>query len=159
MIKMHSKNKKGINKMKKNLSLVLLLGVLILGLTGCNSNLKAKIIDNEGKRSEMTASELVSIYTENEAKFQKYYFLASVELTSTIESIDLVKSTSAAYISLSGNWRILADKDKIDLADLDKGTKIRVRGVIVDKWNNDITITGKGSNAGDREKVEIQIIK
>ncbi len=35
MIKMHSKNKKGVNKMKKNLLLVLLLGVLVLGLTGC----------------------------------------------------------------------------------------------------------------------------
>lgn len=103
MIKMHSKNKKGVNKMKKNLLLVLLLGVLVLGLTGCGSGPKAKITNLlTGKQEEYTSSELINLSKDNEVSFKSAYSGAKIEITGKVKEI----SDQSTYICvfLENNW-------------------------------------------------------
>ena len=77
-------NKGEFMKIKKILCLLILCGLCIFTITGCGSNSKATIINNENETENLTAKDLYKINNENEAKFKKYY--VSTYITNKINS-------------------------------------------------------------------------
>lgn len=115
--------------MKKKVLLFMLCWMLLLGITGCGTksdDLKATIVDNEGKNIEMTSEELLSAYSDNPATYKSNYYGANIELTGTIEKIRDI--ATEYYIDLDEGWSIILNqKQSEDLVKgLNKGDKIQV---------------------------------
>ena len=152
--------------MKRKILFVLLLGVLVLGLTGCGEN-KATIIDNNGNKVEMTSKDLVEVNKENNSKFETKYFLSDIDLTSTIQKVEAEGSYTCGsnskffygdpydLIYLSDGWTLCVRN--YDLAKLDKDMKIRVKGVIVGIEGTNITVSGKSDKKTAIRPNEIDI--
>lgn len=98
--------------MKKQILSILLVGTLLIGLTGCgNSNgsaKEAKVINTEGTEETLNAKDIYNIQQENSAKFKKYYTGAKISFDGTVESVALDKlnwscyKNSTYYTSTSG---------------------------------------------------------
>lgn len=125
--------------MKKKILSILLIVTLFIGLTGCGkSQNKAEIITNSGNSENLTYSDLMKIYQENEDKFEKEYIGADVEVTGTINQIKNAAITGygncmagSKQIVLEDGWVVAFDKDAgVDLSNLNKGDKIKVNSKI-----------------------------
>ena len=148
--------------MKKTILTILLYGTLILGLTGCGSSIKAKITDNNEKQIETTANELLNIYNENSAKFEKNYMDATIELEGIVEK---VSSNMGGWIYdivyLEDDWEILFSKGYYDLSNLEKGTKVHIKSKIAgkDPENHSDKIAIYGIRKNNDANVIFEIIK
>ena len=156
--------------MKKKTIVILLLIAVALGVTGCGANknektnsiIKAKVTDNTGNKLEITADELLDVYNENNAKFEKIYKDAEIELEGKVEK---VSSNMGGWIYdivyLENNWEILFSKDYYDLSNLEKGTKVRVKSKIAgkDPENNLNKMAIYGIRKSDSENVVFEIIQ
>ena len=121
--------------MKRKILFVLMFGVLVLGLTGCGSETKAKITDNNGTTKEMTYSELKKELDENEERFEKYYHEADIVFEDKVSSIEkstiiyATLSTNGVRITFSGGW-ILELTSEYDVSEIRKGDVLRVQSKI-----------------------------
>ena len=76
--------------MKKSILTILLCGILIIGLTSCNSknsNSKATITDNNEDVAELSFDELENIFNSNSVKFENNYSGATIKFEGIVESI------------------------------------------------------------------------
>ena len=112
--------------MKKKVYKLILMSLVFILLTGCGNSVfigkekdnnkvsaikKATIVDKEGKTVEMTSKELKKIYDQNEAKFDKYYKVASITLVGTVKSVEtnfreIGSSTTLDAIVLEEGWEV-----------------------------------------------------
>ena len=144
--------------MKKAISILLAL-VIVLSLCACSvaSNSPATIspatiVDNDGNTVSMTAKELCDIYSENKAKFDKYYYGATISFTGTVESVqtNLRKngsSTTVDSIKFQEGWEVHllhAWNDDI-LVELSKGTVVKVSSKIYSCSGNTVDVRGMNS--------------
>lgn len=147
--------------MKKVISILLVL-VMALSLCACStapnapvagaSNSPATIIDNEGNAVSMTAKELCDIYSENKAKFDKYYYGATINFTGTVESVQTGfrengSSTTVDSIKFQEGWEVhlLHGWNNNILVELSKGTVIKVSSKIFSGFANTVDVRGMNS--------------
>lgn len=149
--------------MKKVILIILFCGIMVLSLTGCENNSsesKAIIIDNDGNTVEMTANELIEIYKQNNAKFEKNYERAKIEITDEVEKVTTNVSGNAS-IELKGNWQIMLKSKSYDLSRLASGDRIHIISYIytIGSGERTVAIYGDeityGSNLEDEIKIEI----
>lgn len=127
--------------MKKTILTILTCSFMIFGLTGCVTfQNEAKIITNSGNNTNLTYSDLMKEYYENEDKFNKEYIGADIEVIGSVKQVR--NATIIGYgscyagtkqIILEDGWVVAFDKDAdVDLSDLKKGDKIKVNSKIYD---------------------------
>ena len=125
--------------MRKKSIIVFLVLITVFMITGCgNTQYKATIITNSGSSENLTYSELMNIYKENEDKFDKEYVGADIEVTGTIKQIKKASITGysgcyagAKQIILEDGWIVAFDRDSdVDLSNLSNGDKIKVNSKI-----------------------------
>lgn len=146
--------------MSKKFLLIVLCGVLLLGITGCGTQEKAKITEVNGETEDLTYSELSKIYEDNPLSFNEKYIGAKITVTGKIKEIKEDESITVnhAYdedgniyetdditwrhrpmIELEDGWQIFifgeSEYKKIDsnveLSDLKVGDTIKVETQIV----------------------------
>jgi len=146
---------------KGNFVFLLILGFLVIGITGCgnkndstdlgnSSNDVATIIDNNGETQKMSAKELVQIYEKDEAEFKKIYTGADITVVGTFEVvkekidfsiIDGKSEVVEVYeLSLKEGWviRINRQGNEDFIAKLNEGDKLEVKGNIAMGWNGTV---------------------
>lgn len=127
--------------MKKRILSVLLITVIcITSLCACGgSSVTSTVTDNEGMVAEMTADDLLEIYHENEAKFEKKYQKAEITIRGTVKSIssdeESIYSTPDGISSSMSVYTILLEEDWIitvlsefheEVIDLSEGDKVEI---------------------------------
>jgi len=116
--------------MKKVISLILVL-IMILSLSACGGTSSgATIIDNEGNTIQMTADELMEA-NGNEVYFDKMYAGAEIVVEGTVEKVDFGFYSNGSPIlfdrvELEEGWEVYLPHDAYDLAELAVGTKVRI---------------------------------
>lgn len=120
--------------MKKRYLLLIILFFTIC-LTGCsdNSNItKATITKSDDEIIQKSASELVTIYEENELNFKNEYEDKEISITEEFDSISTAGNVTCVY--LKNNWVIAYHENKgmfLDIAaKLKKGDKVTFKGKI-----------------------------
>lgn len=153
--------------MKKALSLLLAL-VLCLGLCACatQNSSPAAIIDNDGNSVSMTAKELCDIYSENKAKFDKYYYGATINFTGTVESVrtDFLMNGSdirVDRITFKEGWEVYllhAWNDDI-LVELSEGTVVEVSSKIFSCFGNTVDVRGMSTVGYNKDSLKETTLK
>lgn len=157
-------------KIKKILCLLILCGLCIFTITGCGSNSKATIINNENETENLTAKDLYKINNENEAKFKKYYVGAKITFDGTVSSVETnedncyentsyvrlendigtVRKSSGssdqrkcAIINFKEGYKLMIPSgETIDIADISNGDKYHVESNIASMWNKQVECFG-----------------
>lgn len=153
--------------MKKFLCLFLVL-VMCLSLCACStaSNSPATIVDNDGNTVSMTAKELRDIYSENKAKFDKYYYGATINFTGTVESVrtDFLENGSHIRfdsITFKEGWEVHllhAWNDDI-LVELSEGTVVEVSSKIFSCFGITVDIRGMTSTGYNKDTLKETTLK
>ena len=106
--------------MKKILS-ILLIGVMVIRLTGCNSknsNSKATITDNNGDVAELSFDELENIFKSNSVKFENNYLGATIKFNGIVKSISepiscRIVNTGCRRVNFTNGWFVyLLDEEE-----------------------------------------------
>ena len=110
--------------MKKKISLILMIIVTLFALTGCSSDPKMKIIDNEGKSVEMTAKELLEAKNNNDSKYKSLYIGAYATVKTK------VKYVKDRRIYLEGGIFTDYNSSLYDVNKIEVGDTVEVQGNI-----------------------------
>lgn len=153
--------------MKKALSLLLAL-VLCLGLCACatQSSSPAAIVDNDGNSVSMTAKELCDIYSENKAKFDKYYYGAAINFTGTVEKIETDFRQNGSDIRVDRiifqeGWEVYLLHGWYDdvLVELSKGTVVEVSSKIFSCFGNTVDVRGMSTVGYNKDSLKETTLK
>lgn len=148
--------------MKKKVLRILVCIIFVLCLTGCGNSdvkdnkdnkgevktgvngqvltdVKAKIVNNDGKTEKKSWYELDQLLGENNEYFKKYYHGAEVEITDTVVQIKNNEDIAGAptgklcyKLILSSGWYVYLDQEQNDLSDVLAGTKVHIKSNIYD---------------------------
>ena len=120
----------------KKIIVLFMVAVICTLLCACGES-PAIFTDSSGKNVEMTHSELMKIYNENEAKFRELYLDRHISLSGTVKSIsngseDLGYGHVPIYkIELKDGWVIeVVSSHHPEVIDLNKNDKIQVKAKI-----------------------------
>ncbi|MCI5524471.1 MAG: OB-fold putative lipoprotein [Dorea sp.] len=154
------------NEMKKVLVLIMVMVMAFLLCACGGGGSPATIVDNDGNTVQMTAEELIAIYDENEANYEKKYQGAEATVEGTVEKVDASlitfgSSNKQVYkIYLQEGWEIIVLQEFHDeVVNLSKGDKIKITSTLQlcsmnrvgmqdigesgypSRWHDDTTIT------------------
>lgn len=184
--------------MRKKIINLLFIAIIVMFFTGCekkdttkideNNNIsKATIINNEGKTEQLSSSDIIDIYKENDAKFQKYYLSAKISFDGTIKSIstesyncydtvNVIRYDNGinTFVGTSGSsdkrkcisvyfeegYKLfIPESNLLDVADISKGDKYHVDSNIANIYNDSVECFGMyAENSGDFDLTEIKKI-
>ncbi len=141
--------------MKKKILSILLIGVMVIGLTGCNSknsNSKATITDNNGDVVELSFEELENIFESNSVKFENNYSGATIKFKGIVKSISnriscRIANTGCRRINFTNGWYVYLLDDtednthlnSYDFTSFDVGDTLKITSKIA-KDSSDIII-------------------
>lgn len=85
--------------MNKKILSILIIGILLLGLTGCGKSktLSITIVNNSGKTEELTAAELKEIINKNEVDFKENYLNKKIKLSGSVEKLKTTKTNCTCF--------------------------------------------------------------
>lgn len=138
--------------MKKKLLLCLLLIIGLFTITGCGKEKNYGIItDENGKKTKITAKEMIDTHDGNEKKFESLYYEKNIEITDKVDQV--MEQGNVTCLFLKSGWVIATDESKgafIDFTSkLDVGDKVHVSGEIYDV----------GGYCGYDSEIEVNITK
>lgn len=141
-------------RMIKKILVILSVMIFAFAITACGGNdSTATVTDKEGNTVTMTSKELSEIYKENQAKFDKLYTGADIVVEGKVKTISagLRKNGGSILIDeveLEGNWDacFLAGWYDDELAELNKGDKVRITSKISSGFGSSVEIRGVSSS-------------
>lgn len=138
--------------MKKIVLSILLIGITVIGLTGCNSknsNLKATIIDNNGDVAELSFAELANIFETNSVKFENNYSGATIKFKGNVKSISesipcRIVNAECRIVNFTNGWYVYLLDDTedhnhlkaYDFTSFDVGNTLKITSKITKVSNN-----------------------
>lgn len=96
--------------MKKKISLVLLCGVMVLGLCGCDNN-KKEIENNNNNNQSQTTNNSFVLTKENIIGTWNYGDYGGTATTITISENEIDFGGRVSNYEIHGNWILLTNKD------------------------------------------------
>lgn len=105
--------------------------MLLLVISGCSSKTLATVKTNEGNIEQVTISDIKKCKKENEARFDKLYYGADIEVVGTVKKIETNiyyngSSIPTDIITFKEGFMVRLPYGKFDLADYNKGDKLLV---------------------------------
>lgn len=144
---------------KSKLKIIIPIAIVILAVIGIvikmflfkSSSSKAVVTFYNGETVEMSAQDIINIYNENQAIFEKKYLYAKIQFEGTVEQIKTktdamtydherwlhgepqVYKSNTSYMTFKEGWALSFDYPQVefDLTNFKKGDKVKVTTHII----------------------------